>query len=226
MWRRAGTAEMTRADVDFIQTELALEPGAHILDVPCGNGRHANQLASRGYRVTGADFCGEFVEEARRAGRAEFVQTDMRHPPNGPYDGAYCFGNSFGYLEEGGDGEFLRAVARVLRPGARFILDTGHVVESLLPHLRDEATYQVGDITMDLHHTYDVPRSVLRTQFSFTRDGVTDVRQGEAWLYTARELRAMLEQAGLYPVAWYGATDRTPYRLRANRLLLVSELRE
>jgi len=227
MWRGVATPEVTRAEADFIARELALQPGASILDVPCGNGRHAIELASRGYRLTGVDLAAGFINEAtRRDSAVTFVRSDMRRLPPGPFDGAYCFGNSFGYLEEGGDETFLAAIAGVLRPGGRFILDTGHAAESLLPNLKDDATYQVGDIGMVLHHEYDPPRSVLRTQFAFTREGRTESRWGEAHLYTTAELKRMLARVGLYPIAWYGALDRTPYHLRSNRLLLVSQLRE
>ena len=45
----------TRGEVDFIARELGLPAGARILDVGCGTGRHAVELARRGYRVTGVD---------------------------------------------------------------------------------------------------------------------------------------------------------------------------
>lgn len=41
------------------------------------------------------------------------------------FDGGYCFGNSFGYLDHSGVRKFLAAVARALKPGARFVIDTG-----------------------------------------------------------------------------------------------------
>ena len=43
----------TVAEVDFILEELRLPSASHILDMGCGTGRHAIELASRGYRVTG-----------------------------------------------------------------------------------------------------------------------------------------------------------------------------
>jgi cyclopropane fatty-acyl-phospholipid synthase-like methyltransferase len=45
----------TIAEVEFLIETLELSPGASILDVRCGTGRHAIELARRGYRVTGVD---------------------------------------------------------------------------------------------------------------------------------------------------------------------------
>jgi cyclopropane fatty-acyl-phospholipid synthase-like methyltransferase len=45
----------TVAEVEFLLDVLTLEPGSRVLDLGCGTGRHAIELASRGFRVTGVD---------------------------------------------------------------------------------------------------------------------------------------------------------------------------
>ena len=65
LWRRAIPPEQTTAEAEFLIQNLNCEPGAHVLDVPCGNGRLTFELANRGYRVTGIDLAEEFIEEAR-----------------------------------------------------------------------------------------------------------------------------------------------------------------
>ena len=134
-WRRCVTPELTCAEVEFLESALAMPKGGRVLDIPCGNGRHAGELAARGYRVTGVDLAAEFVEEARaRCPEAKFVEGDMhaiRYEDE--FDGAFCFGNSFGYAGYEESCEFLAAVGRALKPGARFAIDTGLAAESILP---------------------------------------------------------------------------------------------
>ena len=66
--------------------------------------------------------------------RVEFFLRDMRHlEDQAIYDGAYCFGNSFAFLEHAEMTRFLGAIARALRPGARFVIETGMAAESVLP---------------------------------------------------------------------------------------------
>ena len=229
-WRKFATPELTCAEVDFLLGELAIQPGAHFLDVPCGNGRHAIEIASRGYRATGVDLASESIAEARaeaerRSLPVEFILSDMRKLPPGPFDAAYCMGNSFGYLEEGGQEEFLAAVAHALKPGARFILDSGHIAETLLSVLEFEKSYELGDMTLGLKHDYDAVNSVLRTEYSFIRNGVTERRNGEAHMYTSGELWRMLRRAGFEYAAAYGGIDRAPFRFRSPKLMLVAQLR-
>ena len=60
------------------------------------------------------------------------------------FDGAFCLGNSFGYLDDEGNASFLRAVAAALKPGARFVLETPMVLENLLGHLKDRPVVESG----------------------------------------------------------------------------------
>ena len=55
-WIRAMTPEITTAEVDFLEKALELKRGARVLDIPCGHGRHALELARRGARVVVNDF--------------------------------------------------------------------------------------------------------------------------------------------------------------------------
>ena len=54
-WRKALSPAQTRREADFLLGALEMSRGARVLDVPCGLGRHAIELASLGLQVTGVD---------------------------------------------------------------------------------------------------------------------------------------------------------------------------
>ena len=134
LWLQALSPESTRREADVIERALAATPGAKLLDVPCGGGRLSLVLAERGYRVTGVDLSCEFLEHARSCPGAERVTWAHREMRDLPwpegFDGAFCVGNSFGYLDDEGNAAFLRAVSTALKPGARFVLETPMVLET------------------------------------------------------------------------------------------------
>src|SRR5690606_4931451 len=129
-------------EVSFIEESLRLSAGERILDVPCGEGRHSIELARRGYEATGIDFNLNAIAAAKqRAAEAgvsvSFVHGDMRQlDVVDECDSAICFFGSFGYFDDAENAEFARRVARALRPGGRFLIDT-HVTESLYPRFRE-----------------------------------------------------------------------------------------
>ena len=200
LWLQALPPEHTEREAEFLARTLAVPPGAELLDVPCGAGRLALALAQRGYQVTGVDWSLEFLNHARSSDTRHNVtweRRDMRDLPwRARFDGAFCFGNSFGYLDDEGNAAFLRAVAAALKPGARFVLETPMVLENLLGHLQDRAWWKVGDLRLLVVNTYDHTQERLDIEYTFVANGRVEVRRGSHRAYSYRELVELIEAAG------------------------------
>jgi SAM-dependent methyltransferase len=227
-WLQATTLEQTQREADFIQQMLAVPPPADLLDVPCGGGRHSLALAARGYRLTGVDLSSEFLAAARstaaeRSLQVRWDERDMRDLPwKSEFDGAFCFGNSFGYYEDDGNAAFLRAVAGVLKPGAHFLLETAYITESLLPSLQERAWYQVGDFLALADRRYDPVYGRLHVDYIWIRDGRSEKRSMSARLHSYREVAQLLEAAGFTDVQGFGSLSREPFQLGSKALLMLA----
>jgi len=62
----------TLGEVDFLEKELNYDKTNSILDIGCGTGRHAIELAKRGYSVTGVDLSASQLERAGDSSAATF----------------------------------------------------------------------------------------------------------------------------------------------------------
>ena len=228
LWRQCVTDEQTQGEATFIQKALQVSSGAEILDAPCGGGRLALELARRGYRMTGVDIALEFIQEAQskateRGLDMAWKQADMRNLAwLKAFDGAFCFGNSFGYFEDAGNVAFLKSIARSLKPRARFILDTHTVAESILPRFKEEATYEIGNIHFELRNRYEPAQGRLYTEYTFVRDGMTEKRSGFHRVYSCSELYRLLRETGLSDIETYSSLDFEPFKLGSPRLLVVA----
>ena len=240
LWRKAVPLELTKAEAEFLITVLNCDPGAHVLDVPCGNGRLSFELAQRGYRVTGVDISEEFIDEARSLIEAvnppataggtdltasvDFILGDMRRVEGqSVYDAAYCFGNSFGFMEYQDMGKFLSGVARALKPHRRFIIETGMAAESVLPDFEEQSCHGVGDIVMTIKERYNAEESCVDSEYIFERNGTTESRKAKHWIYTAAEIQRMLERAGFEVINCFGSLDCEAYKLGSRELYVVAE---
>jgi SAM-dependent methyltransferase len=226
------TPERTRAEVEFIERTLQLAPGEAVLDAACGHGRHLLQLASRGYRLTGVDLDGYALDlarqEAARHGLAEervrLLRADLRELPYAAeFDAAYNYFTAFGYLEdEAEDERALRAIARALRPGGRFLLETlsaYRLAQVFQPRTwQDTSTgYRVlEERSWDLVAGRMHERRILRAPDGREREEHINLR-----LYTASELAHLFARCGLSVEAALSAPDGAPYTLRSMRLALL-----
>lgn len=210
LWVDALPVEHNAREAGDIARMLGVSAGAEILDVPCGGGRLSLPMAERGYRVTGVDLSPQFLAHARGSQDTAPViweHRDMRDLPwTARFDGAFCAGNSFGYLDDEGDAEFLRAVRRTLKPGARFVLETPMVLENVLGHIQERPWWGKHGLYLLAHNQYEQTTGRLEIEYTFIRDGVVDVRHGSHRAYPYRELVALLQASG------FAVTTDVPWR--------------
>ncbi|MCE7007277.1 class I SAM-dependent methyltransferase [Kibdelosporangium philippinense] len=222
-WRRL--APPSTADIDFVERHLRLTPGARVLDVPCGSGRHSITLAERGYRVTGVDSSAEAIEHARVTSSAvEWIEADMRDiPRDGRFDVAICMGNSFGYMDHDGSEHFLEALGAAVRPGGGIVLDIGVTAESVLPGFGDDREPMVaGDITAYATSSYDVATSQLITDYRFVQGDREHRGTAVYQVFTVAHLSRMLSTAGFGRIELYSGPDDVPFHLGSPRLMLTA----
>jgi SAM-dependent methyltransferase len=224
LWLRAMSPEHTTQEAASLERLLAVPAGSEVLDVPCGGGRLALAFARRGYRVTGVDWSAAFLDHARAEAEGSAVtweQRDMRDLPwRGRFEGAFCVGNSFGYLDDEGNAAFLTAVAAALKPGGRFVLETPMVLENLLAHIRDRAWWQVDDMRLLVANEYDPVRQRLDIEYTFVSSGRLDVRRGSHRAYSCRELVELLEQGG------FEVALAEPWTREAHTVAFIAKRRE
>lgn len=212
----------------LVAAVLGLDPGSRVLDVPCGTGRIAIELAALGHSVTGVDLTVQFVEEARARSADRGLDLDLRvgdmrslEVEADAYDAALCFWGSFGYFDTAGDEAFVRGVARGLKPGGRFLIDTPST-ETVFPAFRERNWWEVDDVTVLMHTEYVLGTGRVETDWTYVMpDGRRATQRSSIRLYSVAELSALLERAGFTA---FRATDDDlePFGLSAHRLWLVA----
>ena len=182
----------TRQEVDHIVAALRLAPGDRVLDVGCGPGRHAHELARRGIVVHGIDISATFVELARRDAPdgATFERLDARALAveaefDAEFDAVICLcQGAFGLMTGAGeDATVVAGMVRALRAGGRLALSAFNAYYAVRYH--DGATF---DAAAGLAHE--------RTE---VRDPAGIAVEVDLWTgcYTPRELRLLLAAHGL-----------------------------
>jgi len=227
------TPAQTQREAGFVTDSLELQPGAHLLDIACGYGRHAMELSARGFQVTGLDLSLALLiraaDEAQRRGlRVNFVHGDMREMNfEEPFDGAYSLGTSFGYFDDETNRKVAGGLARVLKPGARFLVDVvnrDYVIGDLPSRVWWEGDGCV--VLEEVDFNYYNSRLIVRRSVVF-EDGRQLEHDISIRAYSLHELGRVLQHAGfrVLDVSGHLATRGRYFGAASRNLLMVAERR-
>ncbi|HUV74824.1 MAG TPA: class I SAM-dependent methyltransferase [Anaerolineae bacterium] len=235
-WETAGPVLFTEgrwenapAEVEAMVALLGLPPGAKVLDLCCGVGRHSLELARRGFQVTGLDRTAAYLEEARRRAskeglEIEFIQEDMRtfvRPE--AFDAVINYFTSFGYFEsEDDDREVVEKAYSSLRSGGVLLMDM--MGKEILARIFSERGWREEDDMLILEDRQVAPDwSTVYNRWIILKDGGRREVTVTTRLYSAAELCRLLKECGFERVEVYGDLTGAPYDIQARRLVVVAQ---
>ncbi len=223
--------EDTFMETNYIEGILQQKGYQHILDVPCGTGRIAIELAERSYTTCGIDFNEQNIEAAIQNSTAkgvtkqvEWICGDMRSIPfKESFDAAICIFGSFGYFDDANNRIFLQSVYDSLKPGGSFILET-HTLETILPIFTHQDFWRFENYWVLEERNFNMETSRIESDWwTLNDDGRQLKHNSSTRIYSYRELILLLQSIGFKHFSAEGSYDGEPYELGAEKLLLVAE---
>ena len=221
--------ERDRREVARLLEILALPSGSRVLDVPCGQGRHAHLLAEAGFDVDGLDYSRVLLDRARARGtgaRLRYTRGDMRRLParwSGRFDAVVNLFTSFGFFTEPADDQRVIAeFARVLRPGGLLVWHGGSR-DGVMARFLERDWWRTGDGTMVAQEReFDALSGVLTIHTNWEGPSGQGAREHRIRLYTATRLAELCAAAGLVVEGAYDGWRDRPLRRRSSEMLLVA----
>jgi SAM-dependent methyltransferase len=219
---------MAAMDAEPLARLLDLKPGARVLDLPCGPGRFSIELARRGFGVTGVDRTVLYLNEARKRAKqqkldVEFVRQDMRRfVRTKAFDACINMYTSIGYFEDPADDlKVCRNVCRSLRPGGRFLIQTGGK-EWLAREFRPRDWREEAGAFILEERKVAPGWTGIENRWVIIHEGKVREFRFFLRLYSSGELSGMLKLAGFKNVDIYGSVDGTPYDDKSRWLVAVA----
>jgi SAM-dependent methyltransferase len=212
--------------VDNLLTVLRLPPGARVLDLACGKGRHSRHLAEKGFDVTGLDISASSIAFARQFEHEHltFYQHDMRLPFRiNFFDAVLNMFTSFGYFDN--DLDHLRSLKnaqRGLKPGGQLLLDYFNAEWVRRNVVRAEVK-TVDNI--EFHLKKNIRGGYVYKTVDFRTGGRHFEFRERVRLFTLTDFREIFDAAGLQFNAAYGDYEMNPYSPNHSKRLIVSALK-
>jgi SAM-dependent methyltransferase len=218
-----------RAQVARLVELLGLPAGSRILDLACGQGRHAHLLAEAGFDVDGFDLSAHLLSVARERGtgtRLRYRRGDMRELPAGwrrRFDAVVNLFSSFGFFDDArDDARVIAECARVLKPGGLMIWHGGSRDGVMAKFLETDWWPTTSGMIVAQDREFDPLSGFLTIHSTWQLGRRTERRSHRIRLYTATRLAEVMRDAGLIvEQAWESFTD-APLTRQSSEMLLVA----
>ena len=232
---------ITRKEADLFSEILNLTADDTILDLCCGQGRHALEITRRGFKVEGLDRSRYLIQKAKASAKKEnlsvkFKEGDARKLPFSPdnFEVVMMLGNSFGYFETVQDDlRILKEIFRVLKPWGRLLLDVtdGEYVKEKFQARSWEWIGKKLFVCRERSLSADRKRLISREVVTDVTKGVIADQFYAERLYTKENLLTLFKEAGFSDVLVHGeiATDSARNQdlgMMEKRILLTGRVKK
>lgn len=223
------TLTRDREEVARLMDVLGLPSGARILDVPCGQGRHAHLLAEAGFDVDGLDYSKDLLARARKRGtgsRLRYTRGDMRKLParwSGRFDAVVNLFTSFGFFAEpSDDARVIAEFARVLKPGGTLVWHGGNRDGVMARFLARDWWRTSNGTLVAQERSFDPLSGFLTVQSVWSGRRGSGEREHRIRLYTPTRLAELCAAEGLVVEQAFDGWRDSPLTRRSSEMLLVA----
>ena len=220
-----------RTEVAEVLQLLGTKQSSIILDMCCGNGRHAIELSLLGHDVTGVDLNEEYIEEGRaqaasRDANPTFVKADLRaFESETRFDAALILWNAFGYFcNDSDDLRALKSMHRALRSGGKLLIQT-HGSETTARKIVRKDWFEIGETIVLDQRWIDDDWSSMRTRYVIISPTSRHEYTMSCRLYSPRVLGDLLANAGFTDIRFLGGLDGRAYDEKAFELVAIATKR-
>lgn len=211
--------ERTTKEVDFVIKAAELKPEDRILDLACGHGRHAIELAERGFgNIVGLDYSEPFIKKAKIDAEQAGV---------------------FGYFDDENNQRVLHEISKVLKPRGKFLIDviSGDAVirrynkegkkEDDSNLLVIPRKVEMGSVSVvDETEWFDPDKQLIHTHREWTdHHGEKHGYDYYLRVYTLDQYKEILPKAGFYIKQVWGDWDGNPPNESNYRTIILAEKR-
>lgn len=223
--------------VEFI--ENATNDGKYVLDIACGTGNYAIELAKKGYIVDGVDLDAAMVEEAKEKAKVEnlfinFIQGDMKNIKDlfleKKYDLVYCIGNSLVHLDNETEiQQMIDDVYKIINTGGRLliqIINYDRILDFNIDHLPTISKKELG-VEFVRNYVYDkgTDKILFNTEIHISNETETHKYENSVDLLPLRkdDLVSIVKKAGFNNIRIYGGFSEDEYSANSFATVLIAE---
>jgi cyclopropane fatty-acyl-phospholipid synthase-like methyltransferase len=215
IWRLLNPSSLTDSENTFIIDHFHLSEESKVLDLMCGYGRHAIELAKNGVQVTAVDNLKEYIDEIKEAKLKEslpirLILSDvLDYCDPAEFDLVISMGSNISFFNQGELNALFAHVNKSLKPGGYFLINTWMLSEIATRHFKDTSSFLLKDIKYTSTSKFLNSPHRIESITSIKRKGnLSETKKAVDYLYTFFEIEYFLRNNGFVMINVYGALPR------------------
>lgn len=214
--------EEARLFIERLVAKLEIPENSTALDLACGKGRHALNLAEQGLQVLGADLSEQSIAKARTLehDNLSFKVHDMREALPERFDYIFNLFTSFGYFDSEEENErVLHVIHQMLKPDGVFVFDFLNQ-ETTLNGLVEKEEQEIDGVEFYINRNFD--GRILTKSIDINDQGKVFHFEEKVRAYSYSELASMMERADFEISNTFGNFLLQPFREKtADRVIFT-----
>ena len=215
--------------VEFFRKSIPLQPGAKVLDLGCGFGRHSIILAQKGFQVTGFDQSVDYIERAKNEAEqarvnAVFEVLDMRKMDYvEEFEAVLSISTSLAFYDDQTNTDIIKRIRKALKPKGKFLYDQGNIFWAA--SWATNKTNKKEELPNNtIHHhtlTFD-PVTCIASKCSIIKS--EGKRKEAGWdlrYYSLPEIKEIASKVGFEVIRTFGDYDGSDYSIQSNRMISI-----
>jgi len=228
IWKKLMHPGLSKAECDFIIDVAKLYKGDKVLDIMCGHGRHALELAKRGMLVYAVDNLSDYIDEINATAEKDntSIQTAAVNILEADFPGGnkavVCMGNSFAFFNREEASVLLQKIAESLNDDGVFIINSWMIAEIAIRHFEAKQYQEVDGFKYQIDNNFCFYPSRIESLHTVTNeDGRSEVIKGVDYIFTLSELDEMFSLAGLKTVSVFSTPRKRKFSLGDSSVYIV-----
>ncbi len=218
-------ASMTQAQLDMIQDALNLAQNAHILDVFCGEGRHAIPLAKKGFEVTAIDLYEPFIQTIVKSSAGLNIHPICMDARSINYekkfDAIILLFTSFGYFSDEENELLMNNLSNALKDDGKILIDIENRDYILKNYLHEKWRNKENGLLLERHAFNPFTSRQKTRRIWIDPKGNQEIYSRNLRLYSAHELIALAGKYHLEIIHKWGNYDKKPFSINTPRMIFT-----
>jgi len=230
IWRQVFPEKTTQLEAEFIIEEGKLVNNSEVLDIMCGYGRHAFELAKKGIKVTTLDNLQYYIDEINEKAIKESLVINsvcddvLNFRIKKEYDTILCMGNSLQFFDEEDTLLLLSNMASMLKSGGKFFFNTWSIAEIVMKNFKEKNCNKINDLVFYAESKFLLrPTRIETNSIIISENGEKEEKSGVDYIYSIAEIEVMLNKTGFELKEIYSIPGKKQFTFGEPRAYFVAE---